>query len=99
MLRCNVSYRLIGGRVSRCRAPLTFSHLTTKGTCYICLRPHVRARNSSSRRPLAPPSACFLGRHRNGSRSASAAARLLTVSAKTIDHLPPPLRHKLPLII
>ena len=46
MLRCNVSYRLIGGRVSLRRAPLTFSHLTMEGTCYICLRPCGCARNS-----------------------------------------------------
>lgn len=52
--RCNVSYRLIGGRVSPYRAPLTFSRLTVEVTCYICLRLPGCAGNSSSQRRLVP---------------------------------------------
>lgn len=91
MSRCNVSNRLIGGRVSQCQAPLTFSHLTMEGTCYICLRQRGCARNSSSQQQLCllllP---LFLGRNRNGSSTALAATWAVDCKCKG-NWLPPPL--------
>lgn len=80
--RCNVSYRLIGGRVSQCQAPLTFSRLTMEGTCRIALRRC--AGNSWSQRRLARLFLLplFLGRNRNRSSGVLAVTRVVDCKCK-----------------
>lgn len=97
MPRCNVSYRLIGGRVSQCQASLTFSHLTMEGACYICLRLHEYSRNPLSWWQLTLILTLFFweGIVTDLWATCEPQSGLLTVSAKAIDqppshHLPSP---------
>lgn len=76
--------------MSLCQAPLTFSHLTMEGTCYICLRLCGCARNSSSRSSSA---ALFLGRNRNGSFRVLAAARAVDCKCRSNRSPSSRLRH------